>query len=617
MRSGDFEGADEILRAWKAGLAPDPTLTVSEWSDRHRILSSRSASEAGPYRTARTPFMREIMDALSPSHPARRVVFMKSAQVGATEAGNNWIGYIVDVAPGPILAVQATVEMAKGWSKQRLADMVAGSERLRERIADSSSRRSDNTLLSKSFPGGAIYIAGANSPAGLKSKPIRFVFLDEVDSYPPSAGAEGDPCDLAVARTQAFKNAKVLFTSTCTVRGESKIEAEYLATDQRKFFVPCPECGEFQILEFKNLVWPKGQPHAAEYVCPHCGSIIEERKKPSLLRAGEWRPTAEGPPKVRGYWLSSFYSPFLPWGVIAQRFVQAKGDPGKLQVVVNTLFAETWDAEDGETLEGGALAGRTEDYPAEVPNGVGVLTAGVDVQADRLEVSVWGWGLQDEAWVIEHRILYGDPMLDEVWDDLDAVLETEFRHESGHKLKIASMAVDSGYATDRVYAWCGPKYRRGVYATKGREGPLPVWPVKQSKAKGGRYAVRILGVDTGKGHLYSRLKVEDPGPGFVHFPRKGLPSDYFKQLVVEKRKTRYHRGQAIHYWHKPDKARNEALDCAVYAYAALLAWRARGGNLDRELDKLTVKRGSQSKPKQKAPAKPRWLGARPRGWLSR
>ena len=598
--------------AARDALKPPPMLTVSEWAERHRVLGSLASPIPGRWSNARTPYLVEPMDALSDLSPVERVVMWFGAQLGKTETGNNWIGYVVDLSPAPMLVVQSTESTAKDWSKQRFADMVSNNPRLLAKIGDPKSRDGGNTLLAKYYPGGAIYVTGSNAPSGLRAKPIRRLFLDEVDSYPDSAGTEGDPIDLAVARTQAFRNRKILITSTCTIKGESRIEAEYEASDQRKYFVPCPHCGAFQILTFKNLHWPSGHPEQAGYFCEACGVEIEERYKPKMLQEGEWRPTAES--DTRGYWLSSFYSPFLAWHIIAERFLAARGDPLRMQVVVNTLFAETWEVDDGEKMAAGELASRVEKYDAPAPTGVAVLTAGVDVQADRVEISVWGWGLEGESWLIEHRVLYGDPQLPDVWEDLDEVLLSTWRHPSGHELSLESVAIDSGYATSTVYEFTTPRARRHVYAIKGRQGQLPIWPSKVTKTRTGKHAVRIVGVDTGKSHVYSRLKVADPGPGYVHFP-KGLPADYFQQLTVERRRTRHQRGQVQHYWHKPKDARNETFDCAVYAYAALLAWKNRGQKIEKALDRLSVSVVDRQKAQRAAPARRPWITPRP-GWLN-
>ena len=306
-----FDGADALLRAWGGGLKPDPLLTVSEWADRYRMLSSRAAAEPGRYRTKRTPYMKDIMDALSPGHPAQRIVFMKAAQVGATEAGNCFLGFIIHQAPGPALAVQPTVELAKRNSRQRIDPLIEESPALRDKVKPARSRDAGNTMLSKEFAGGILIMTGANSAVGLRSTPARYIFLDEVDAYPASADEEGDPVSLAEARSLTFAHRrKVFLASTPTIRGLSRIEREYEASDQRRYFVACPHCGHRQWLKFERLRWEKGKPETAAYACEGCDAAIAEHHKTAMLEAGEWRPTAtSADPSTIGFHLSALYSP--------------------------------------------------------------------------------------------------------------------------------------------------------------------------------------------------------------------------------------------------------------------------------------------------------------------
>ena len=275
--------------AFDRGLRPDPLLKVSEWADQHRRLSGKGAAEPGPWRTARTPYLREIMDCLSPSSPYERVVFMKGAQIGATECGNNWIGYVIHHAPGPMLAVLPTVEMAKRNSRQRIDPLIEDSEVLSQLVKPARSRDSGNTVLTKAFQGGLLAMTGANSAVGLRSMPVRYLFLDEVDGYPGDIDGEGDPVSLAEARTRTFARRKVFIVSTPTVKGVSRIEREFEASDQRRYFVPCPHCEFFQWLEFERLRWDKGCPETAHYLCTECEGQIHEHHKTRMLERGEWR----------------------------------------------------------------------------------------------------------------------------------------------------------------------------------------------------------------------------------------------------------------------------------------------------------------------------------------
>jgi phage terminase large subunit GpA-like protein len=375
------------------GLRPEPALTVSEWADQHRILSGKAASEAGPWRTDRTPYLRDIMDALSVTSPAQRIVFMKGAQIGATEAGVNWIGYVIHHAPGPMLVVWPTVDMGKRNSKQRIAPLVEETPALRAIVKEARSRDSGNTLLSKEFPGGILVITGANSSVGLRSMPVRFLFLDEADAYPGDVDGEGDPIALAESRTRTFRQRRKIFIpSTPTIAGRSRVEREYLRSDQRRYFVPCPHCKSMQLLRFPQLRWPKGEPHKAEYQCEACSQPIGEQHKTEMLRRGQWRATATGDGRTIGFHLSSLYSPvgWMSWGEIAEKFLAAQGDAELMKEFVNTVLGETWQAR-GDAPEWQDVYRRRDTYRSgTVPRGTLILFGGVDVQKDRLEVGVWG-----------------------------------------------------------------------------------------------------------------------------------------------------------------------------------------------------------------------------------
>ena len=391
--TGSAEGSEELWQFWRDGLRPDPLLTVSQWADAHRYLSPRASAEPGRYRTDRTPYMRAIMDALSPSHPARRVVVMKSAQVGFTEGGNCWIGYVIHHAPGPMLAVQPTVELAKRFSRQRIEPLIVESPALRERVKPSRARDAGNTVLSKEFPAGLLIITGANSAVGLRSMPARYLFLDEVDAYPPSADEEGDPVALAEARTRTFSwRSKVLLGSTPTIQGISRIEREYEASDQRRYFVPCPNCEHMQWLAFERLRWEKGKPETTHYMCVACDGRIEEHHKTAMLQAGEWRATAEGAdPGTIGFHLSALYSPvgWFSWADIARMWEAAQATDEAKRSFKNGVLGLTW-IETGEAPDWQRLYERREAWQiGTVPSGALFLTAGADVQKDRIEVDVW------------------------------------------------------------------------------------------------------------------------------------------------------------------------------------------------------------------------------------
>lgn len=587
-----FDGAHDMLRAWSRGIRPDPDLTVSEWADRHRWLSSRAAAEPGRYRTARTPYLREIMDALSPGHPAQRISFMKAAQVGATEAGNNWIGFVIHHAPGPMLAVLPTVEMAKRASRGRLDPLIADSPALRERVSPARSRDAGNSMLSKEFPGGILVLTGANSATGLRSMPARYLFLDEIDAYPPSADEEGDPVTLAEARSTTFAHRrKVFLVSTPTIRGLSRIEQEFEASDQRRYFVPCPHCGAMQWLEFERLRWEKGRPETAAYGCNACDQLIAEHHKTAMLEAGEWRATAvSADPHHVGYHLSALYSPigWKSWEQIAREWLAAQGNDEMLRAARNTLLGETW-IERGEAPEWQRLADRREVFDAQIPEGGLFLTAGADIQKDRIEVDIWAWGRGLQSWLVDHIVIPGGPDSPAAWAELTKLLSRTWQHAHGAVMPIAKLAIDTGYEAAAVYAWARAQGFEQVVPVKGLEGFNRATPVSGptfvDATVGGkrlRRGARLWSVATAtfKIETYRFLRLERPTdeeraagqpdpPGMIHLP-DWADSEWLKQLVAEQLVTvRNKRGYARQEWQKL-RERNEALDTRVYARAA--AW---------------------------------------------
>jgi phage terminase large subunit GpA-like protein len=598
-----FDGAEDILRSWRRGICPDPNLTVSEWADAHRKLSSRASAEPGQYRTDRTPYLREIMDALSPSHPAQRITFMKAAQVGATEAGNNWIGFVIHHAPGPMLAVLPTVEMAKRTSRGRIDPLIEDSPALKERVSPARSRDAGNSMLSKEFPGGILVLTGANSATGLRSMPARYVFLDEVDAYPASADEEGDPVTLAEARTTTFAHRrKVFMVSTPTIRGLSRIEREFEASDQRRYFVPCPHCGEMQWLQFERLRWDEGKPETAAYHCAGCNSAIAEHHKTAMLTRGEWRATAVSDnPSAIGFHLSALYSPigWKSWEQIARDWLAAQGSDEMLRAARNTLFGETW-VESGEAPEWKRLADRREAYGAQISADGLFLTAGADVQKDRIEVDIWAWGRGLESWLIDHIVIPGGPDDPACWDRLTALLGQTWTHEKGAIMTLAKLAIDTGYESAAVYAWARKQGSAQVAPIKGVEGFNRVTPVSGptfvDATVNGRKLKRgarlwTVATATFKAETYRFLRIEQPSDeersmgvvspsGTIHLP-EWIDTEWLKQLVAEQLVTlRNKRGYARQEWQKM-RERNEALDTRVYARAA--AWILGADRFDERM----------------------------------
>ena len=577
--------------AWR----PEPSERVSEWAAEHRILSSMSA-EPGRWQNERVPHMVEIADCLSVSSPVRRVIVMKGSQIAGTETIHNFIGYGIHRAPGPILMVEPTVEAGKSESKERLTPMIESTPALHELVRDARARDSGNTILLKQFPGGVLAIVGANSAKGLRRMPVRYLLLDEVDAYPWAVGREGDPVSLAEKRTTNFPRRKILMISTPTVTGHSRIEKEYLASDQRRYFVPCPDCGHMDYLVWSNppgaethhcIRWnvdieegtglKTHHPETARMVCSRCGAGVEERMKPWLMdiRRAEWRPTALSKDRrARSYHVPGLLSMLgLTWAQCATEFLDVCRDPVRFQPWVNTVLGETW--EERPEIEAIGLSARLESWPADVPDGVGVLVAGVDTQDDRLEAVVLGFGAREECWVISYHVAIGDPAQDHVWFEMEKFLKSEFVHQSGQKMRVKAMGVDTaGHRTEAVYRFCRARAGRGVFALRG--GSSDGKPLIASVSARNRYGLRLytLCTSAGKETIYSRLKMEaprvaGPSPGRIHLREGVCDEEYLAQLTAERPVRKYVRSRGwVKEW-VPIRPRNEALDTFNYALAAL------------------------------------------------
>ena len=512
------------------------------------------------------------MDALNDPE-CETVVLKTSAQVGKTEIVNNVCGYFMHHEPSPILAVQPTVEMGEAWSKDRLAPMIRDTPCLIETVGDPRTKTTGNTLRYKDFPGGYLAVAGANSPAGLASRPIRILVMDEVNRYPASAGTEGDPVRIATRRTAAQWNRKILMTSTPTITGLSRICTAYEESSQEQFHVPCSACGTMQVLRWRNVKWDDDNPDTARVECEQCEHKLDDSDLIKAVREGEWRADNPASTKVRGLHLNELYSPWVTLAETVQAFLEAKrGGPEMLKVWVNTSLGEAWE-EEGTSVEPHALYANRREHYASVPEGAKWLTCGVDVQIDRIECEVVAWAPNRESWSMDYRVFHGDPRVGpslpgSPWHQLDELLDTTFDAD-GEGMSIARTFVDSGAFTDHVYAYTRPRQSQGVYAIKGIAGEGRAQIASRSQPGALRARVFTLGVDGIKATLYSRLSIDEPGePGYCHFP---LDYDmaYFQQLTAERLVRKMHRGFSKYEWTLKPNARNEALDCRVYATAAL------------------------------------------------
>jgi phage terminase large subunit GpA-like protein len=614
-----------------AVLKPPPDLTISDWADQNRRLSSEASAEPGQWRTSRAEYQRGIMDAIS-DPAAETVVIMSSSQIGKSESILNMVGYHIDHDPAPIMVVMPTERDAETWSKDRFSPMARDTPCLQGKIADPRSRDGNNKILHKRFPGGHLTIVGANAPSGLASRPIRLLLCDEVDRYPFSAGAEGDPVNLAKKRTVTFWNRKIVLVSTPTNKGASRIEAAFGESDQRRFWVPCPACGVEQVLTWAQVKWDKAEtgghrPETARYHCADCDVSWTDETRWAAISKGRW--IAEAPFNgTAGFHLNEIYSPWVRLEAMAKAFLSARaGGDETMKTFVNTSLGETW-MESGEAPDWQRLQGLKEDWRAgTVPAGGMFLTAGADVQKDRIEVDVWAWGRGLESWLIDHLVIEGGPGDPTCWQQLSDLLGRSWQHASGTPMTIARLAIDTGYETSAVYAWARQVGFGQVAPVKGLEGfnrASPVTgPTYVDATIGGKRLRRgarlwTVATSTFKAETYRFLRQDRPTPeeitkgaafppGTVHLP-SWADSEWLKQLTAEQLVTvKTKRGFAKLEWQKL-RERNEALDCRVYARAA--AWilgadrwsEARWAELERQLAVETERQGPE--PSAKSPTRP-------------
>lgn len=576
------------IRQAVRGMRPPERMTVSEWADAKRVLSPESAAETGRWRTGRTPYLREIMDAFTDAR-VRHIVFVSASQVGKSECINNMIGYIIDQDPGSILFVQPTTVDAKEYSKLRIAPMIRDCPTLRRKVADPKSRDSANTVLQKSYAGGILTMCGSQEAHALASKPIRYVFGDERDRWAVSAGKEGDPWKLARRRQQTFYNAKSVEVSTPTIRGASAIADAFAEGTMERYKTACPHCGAYNEINFNDIRFEKTESRVAGnkhftvtsiyYICPSCGGVSDEqtmKRQPCRWEAEHPEAAASG---TRSFWLSAFVSPWTSWESIVLEYLYALGDANKLQVVYNTLFGWLWENR-GDLADEDELLGRREEYPAELPDGVLLLTMGVDTQDDRMEYEVVGHGHFGETWGIKKGVIMGRPDTDEVWQALDDAAGHTFRFASGVGLRVSLIFVDEGgHFTQDVRLRCRERQGRRFFPIKGQGGdgvPYTSPPRQQKIVIGGKTLgacqVFPLGVDAGKSLIMDNLKVQAPGPRYCHFPRRDdYGPAYFTGLMSE-RLVYDPKKKHPWFWEKIEgHERNEPLDCRVYALAAAKA----------------------------------------------
>ncbi|NLH01172.1 MAG: phage terminase large subunit family protein [Clostridiales bacterium] len=591
----NMRGIDVTMSRAFANYKPPEDLTVSQWAAKYRILSRESSAEAGPWRNERTPYLVEIMDAFT-DPKVKEISVVAGSQSAKSEGELNMIGYIIDQDPSSTLYIQPTIDDAKKFSKLRIAPMIRDCSRLRAKVADIKSRDANNTVLQKSFPGGMLTMVGSQSASALASTPARYIIGDEIDRWALSAGTEGDPWSLAVARTTTFYNAKMVAVSTPTIKGFSRIESLYYGGTQEKWHHRCPECGAWHEIVFNDIKFDfettktgrrkSYKVKSVHWCCPSCGCVRSETD----MRVQPARWAAENPDAIergrRSFWINAFASPWRSWTEIVQMFLEAKDDPEKLKAYYNTILGELWE-DRGDIEDEDTLLSRREEYgtrpdgsPIELPDGVLVLTCGVDTQDDRLEYEVVGHGHYGETWGIKKGIITGDPNDDEPWLRLDEVISHVYKFANGRGLTISMTFVDSGgHKTQSGYQHCRDRFNKRVFAIKGVGGdgvPFTKPPSKVKIIVNGRAIgetwLYTIGVDAGKADIMSNIKAQEAGAKFCHFPKgeeRGYDITFFRGLLSEKLVMKTERGRTRWTWEKlPGHERNEALDCRNYALAA-------------------------------------------------
>jgi phage terminase large subunit GpA-like protein len=609
MRTSDVKRLNSAIARPISGFKPPENLTVTEWADKRRRLSPEASAEPGPWRTYRTPYLQGPMDAFT-DPKVKRIVLVSASQVGKSELLNNIIGYIIDEDPGSILFIHPTTIDAKEYSKLRIAPMIRDCPTLKRKVADPKSRDSGNTILQKTYPGGILTLCGSTEAHALASKPIRYILGDERDRWAISAGNEGDPWELARARQITFYNAKAVEVSTPTIKNASHIEASYAAGTMERWCVACPQCGDYHNIVFSDIRYDYEEKIVAGkksytisnifYICPGCGGISTENE----VKAQPAKWIAEHPEAYkngcRSFWLNAFVSPWASWQSTILEYLYAIGNSRKLQVVYNTRFGELWE-DRGDLEDEESVMARREVYEAELPEGVLVLTCGVDTQDDRLEFEVVGHGHFGESWGIKKGIIMGRPDNPEVWAQLDDILDRVYYFKSGAGLRISMTFVDEGgHFTQEVRYHCRERLSKKVFAIKGRGGdgvPYTAPPKKQKiiiKGKSlGTCWQYTLGVDAGKQIIMDNLRVQSPGPRYCHYPKRDdYGPEYFKGLLSERLVYKPEKKNPWQWEKIPGHERNEALDCRNYALAA---FKALPLDLDAIDKRLKIAKGEKSK----------------------
>lgn len=606
----------------KNGLKPLPKTSVSNWADNHRMLSSGISAEPGKWKTSRAPYQKDIMNAFT-EPGIHRVVVKSSSQIGKSDMMNNVIGRFAHLDPCAIMMIQPTIDMAQDYSKTRIAPMIRDTKVLNNLFYDVKSRDANNTILSKVFPGGRLIMCGANSPAGLASRPIRILLAHEVDRFPDSAGTEGDPVDLATKRMTTFWNSCMGLFSTPTNEGSSRIDEEYLAGTQEEWQHKCPNCGEYHLLrhidmtvDYKEIKTPSGKKtvivNDVKWRCPHCGFSFSEKEMKQTPQKYISRNADALKNGIRSFFVNGFTSPWMTWTRIMREWLEAKGDPEREKVIMNTVFGESYKQK-GAFEDEQIFLRRRESYRAELPNGVLLLTAAIDTQDNRLEYEVVGWGKEEECWGIRKGIVLGAPNQDRTWKEIDNILDKTYHFADGKGLKVVRTFIDSGgHYTSDVYNYCQKNFHKQRFAIKGRGGPGIPLIYKIAKANNAKAPLILLGVDDGKQQIMDRLSIDSPGPLYFHFPQdegikelsnRGYDDLYFKGIISEHKKVYKRNGVLREVWETTKNVRNEPLDLRNYNLACMKSLKPDWVKLEMLVNGMSeteVKRAVAKPQKKKA-----------------
>ena len=597
-----------LLSARRRNIQPPPKLTLSQWAEKYAVLSRETSAQTGRFHAF--PYQIGIMDAIT-DPTVEMVTVQKSARVGYTKILDHVAGYYIHQDPSPILVVQPRVEDAEDYSVTEIEPMLRDTPVLAEIVGDPKKKDARQKINKRIFRNGAsISFVGANSPGGFRRITARIVKFDEVDGYPVmGAGKEGDQIKLGIKRTESFWNRKIILGSTPTVKGESRIEKSYANSDQRKYYVPCPHCGEYQVLEWGGpdtpygMKWDKdengvGLPDSVFYACKVTGCVIREDDKEDMVERGEWRATKPFKGHA-GFHIWAAYSLFVnaSWRNLVAEWLEVKDDPLMRQTFVNLVLGETYEDRGDRALQEDRLAARCEVWGAEVPDGVAVVTVGVDTQGDRFECEVVGWGLNEESWSIDFEVIQGDLETPDPWNRLDAYLRRIWFRADGRGFEVMAVCHDSGgHHTQKVYEFAKARLGRRVWAVKGESAVggkrSPVWPTKTpSRRNKSSFRPVILGVNAAKDSVRSRLHLVEPGAGYMHFP-VSRDINYFAQLTAERSVRKTSGGQHYRVWELPNGRANEALDCRVYAYAALCGLMHMGLKLNKRAEEVNASIGT-------------------------